>query len=50
LKNHRIIVKYLVKNGTNSNKTNKYGEIPILITRKIGNETLIKYLVKHGIT
>lgn len=41
------MVKYLVEQGVNINKENKYRETPIFYACESGNEIIVKYLMEH---
>ena len=42
------IIKFLIKQGADINKVNKYGETPLFSAYHVGNEAIVKYLVEHG--
>jgi len=42
------IVEFLVKNGANLNKGDKYGRTPLLLSCKYGNSKITKFLIDAG--
>jgi len=44
----RAIVKYLVEQGADINKENRYAKTPLIYAQERGKEKNRKYLVKEG--